>query len=100
MLETYVDTFIFIVKEIFKLITDSRLTEFLGVNLLGAIVTGILMMIVFKTLINPTAIGSMAVDQENIRTLKSNKEAAIHNATQRNKFYKASVDYMRDHKNG
>lgn len=100
MLETYVDVFIFIIREIFGLITDDKLTEFLGVNLLGAIVTGIIMMIVFKTLINPTAIGQLAVNKDNYETGQANKSAAIANATQRNKFYKASVDYMRDHKNG
>lgn len=72
MLETYVDMFIFIIREIFGLITDDKITAFLGVNLLGAIVTGIIMMIVFKTLINPTAIGSMAVERGNIQTRKEN----------------------------
>lgn len=76
MIETYFNMILYPVKEFLKLFIDDKLTSYLGVNLMGAIVTGIIMMIVFKTLVNPVAIGSMAVERENINTRKENKAAA------------------------
>lgn len=56
MLETYFDMILFPIKEILKLYVDPRLTDFLGVSLMSAIVTGVLSLLVFKALINPSGI--------------------------------------------
>lgn len=86
------------IEECLKMLVDDRITAYLGVSVMSCIVTALIMLIVVRALVNPTAIGTMAVDRENIITAKENKASAIENATNRNKFYKASVDFMRDNK--
>lgn len=86
------------IQELLKLFLDENIEAYLGVSLMHCIVTGMIMLIVFRSLVNPAGVGSMAVERENIETAKSNKAAALDNAAKRNKFYKASVDFMRDNK--
>ena len=76
MLGQIFDMILYPVQECLKMLTDSRITSYLGVSLMGCIVTCMLAMIVVRALINPSAIGSMAVERENIKTAKANKAAA------------------------
>lgn len=59
MLETYFDMILYPIKEILKLFVDPRLTSFFGVSLMSAIVTGVLSLLVFKALINPSGISGI-----------------------------------------
>lgn len=65
MLETYFDMILFPIKEILKLFVDPRLTDFLGVSLMSAIVTGVLTLLVFKALINPSGIRGVSYRSSN-----------------------------------
>lgn len=76
MLGRLFDTILYPVVELLKLLDDQRITDYLGVSLISCIVTCMIMLIVIKALVNPSAIGSMAVERENIKTAKANKVAA------------------------
>lgn len=71
MLETYFEMILFPIKEILKLYVDPRLTDFLGVSLMSAIVTGVLSLLVFKALINPSGIRGVSYRSSN----KSNSDS-------------------------
>lgn len=63
------------IQELLKLFLDKNIEEYLGVSLMSCIVTGMIMLIVFRSLVNPSGIGDLAVNKENYHTAIANKEA-------------------------
>ena len=61
------------IEECLKLLIDDRITAYLGVSVMSCIVTGMIMLIVFRALVNPTAIGNMAVTRENLSKSKDDQ---------------------------
>lgn len=59
------------IQECLKLLVDDRITSYLGVSVMECIVTAMLMLVVVRALVNPSAIGSMAVERENIKFRKN-----------------------------
>lgn len=63
------------IQELLKLFLDKNIEEYLGVSLMSCIVTGMIMLIVFRSLVNPAGIGNLIVNKENYDTAIANKEA-------------------------
>lgn len=75
MLGQIFDMILLPIQEYLKMLADTKIETYLGVSLIGCIVTCMLTLIVIRALVNPSAIGSMAVERENIKTAKANKAA-------------------------
>lgn len=58
MLGRLFDTILYPVVELLKLLDDQRITDYLGVSLISCIVTCMIMLIVIRALVNPSAIGT------------------------------------------
>lgn len=71
MLSQLFDLVLTPIQECLKLLVDDRITAYLGVSLMSCIVTAMLMLVVVRALVNPSAIGSMAVERENIKFRKN-----------------------------
>lgn len=86
MLAEYFDLVVYILKNLLLMLRDEAIESFLGVSVIGCIVTAMCIIIVIRALINPVGLGSGIIGFENAVTYKSDRDyrsavrdARVHN---------------------
>lgn len=72
MLSEYFDLVVYILKNLLLMLRDEAIESFLGVSVIGCIVTAMCIIIVIRALINPVGLGSGIIGFENTINSKDN----------------------------